>query len=159
MQTQTQAMGLLGGCWEWEFSTWSDKDNWKRKRECKTRIVGCICVSGSVCGCNHDHSYICISMMWCLMTWRKASRSQKLPLHGPFEPTRCVVGFNISFCPSVNTVLYSSFVRSLWLFNFFSLKRAFPTFLFFWEKFLQVLTSFSVKLEFFTVHCTVCCKH
>lgn len=55
------------------------------------------------------------------MTRRKASRSQKLPLHGPFEPTRCVVGFNISFCPSVHTVLYSSFVRSSCLFNFVSL--------------------------------------
>lgn len=44
------------------------------------------------------HSYICISMMWCLTTWRKSSRSQKLPPHGPFEPTHLLLPSSQS-CP------------------------------------------------------------
>lgn len=58
-------------------------------------------------GYSRDHGCVRLSMMWCLMTWRKSSRSQKLPPHGPFELTLCAVGFNISICPWVYPALYS----------------------------------------------------
>lgn len=32
-------------------------------------------------GYSRDHGCVRLSMMWCLMTWRKSSRSQKLPPH------------------------------------------------------------------------------
>lgn len=80
-------------------------------------------------GYSRDHGCVRLSMMWCLMTWRKSSRSQKLPPHGPFEPTLCAVGFNISICPWVYPALYSILIPFSPHFFCFSPSLSIQTFL------------------------------